>query len=85
MNSVADPTVSELLERLHVAADAQMPELRDTMRACREAEGGNDQTPEAWYDKLQDFYWLVNREQGRFLDQTVRSGRPEPVVEFEEP
>lgn len=82
MNSLAVPTVSELLERLHAEADAQMPELRSTIRATREAEDGNDQTPEAWYDKLQDFYLPVNREQGRFLYQTVRAVRPERVVEF---
>ena len=82
MNSLADPTVSELLERLHAEADAQMPELRSTIRATREAEDGNDQTPEAWYDKLQDFYLPVNREQGKFLYQTVRAVRPERIVEF---
>ena len=82
MNSLADPTVSELLERLHAEADAQMPELRSTIRATRETEDGNDQTPEAWYDKLQDFYLPVNPEQGRFLYQTVRAVRPERIVEF---
>jgi len=82
MNSLADPTVSELLERLHAEADAQMPALRSVMMASREAEKGNELTPQAWYEKLQDFYLPVDREQGRFLYQTVRTVRPERVVEF---
>jgi predicted O-methyltransferase YrrM len=87
MNSLADPTVSELLERLHSEADAQMPELRDVLngsavRGGPEAQEEGDQAPESYFERLQDFYLPVNREQGRFLYQTVRAVRPERVVEF---
>lgn len=78
MNSLADPNVAELLERLHSEADAQMPELRKQFGA----RGQNEQTPEAWPEQLRDFYLPVSREQGRFLYQTVRAVRPERVVEF---
>ena len=78
MNSLADPNVTELLQRLHSEADAQMPELRTPFGA----RGKNEQTPEAWPEQLRDFYLPVSREQGRFLYQTVRAVRPERVVEF---
>ncbi len=78
MNSLTDPSVAELLERLHREADAQMPELRKRVAAITE----NEQTPEHWSQELRDFYLPVSREQGRFLYQTVRAVRPERVVEF---
>ena len=78
MNSLADPKVAELLERLHREADAQMPELRERVAAT----GRDEHTPEHWFQELRDFYLPVSREQGRFLYQTVRAVRPERVVEF---
>ena len=78
MNSLSDTNVAELLERLHGEADAQMPALRKRIAAT----GKNEETPEAWFEKLGDFYLPVSREQGRFLYQTVRALRPERVVEF---
>ena len=82
MNSRTDPAVSKLLKHLHVEVDAEMPELRDTMRACRQAKGGNDQTSEDRYGSLQEFYQPINREQGRFVHQTVWAVRPECGGEF---
>lgn len=78
MNSLTNPDVAELLERLHSEADAQMPELHRRMAAAEESE----QTPEAWPEKLQDFYLPVDREQGRFLYQTVRATGAKRIVEF---
>jgi predicted O-methyltransferase YrrM len=78
MNSLTEPGVAELLERLHREADAQTPELRKRVAAI----GKNEQTPEAWFQELRDFYLPVSREQGQFLYQTVRAVRPERVVEF---
>jgi predicted O-methyltransferase YrrM len=78
MNSLTDPDVAELLERLHREADAQTPELRKRVAAIAK----NEQTPEAWFQELRDFYLPVSREQGRFLYQTVRAVRPERIVEF---
>lgn len=82
MNSHTDPAVSELLKHLHVEVDAEMPELRDTMRTCRQAKGGNDQTSEDRYGSLQEFYQPINRGQGRFVHQTVWAVRPECEGEF---
>ena len=78
MNSLADPILDKLLNRLHSEAEGQTPDLRAQLAALREQE----QTPEEWFEKLQDFYLPVNREQGKFLYQTVRALRPERVVEF---
>ena len=76
MNTLSDPIVVELLERLHLQADAQMPELRRVVATMEESEG------EPWTDQLRDFYLPVDREQGRFLYQTVRALQAERVVEF---
>ena len=76
MNTLSDPTVVELLEHLHQEADAQMPELRKAVAAMGKGE------PEAWTDQLRDFYLPVNREQGRFLHQTVRALKAKRVIEF---
>ena len=76
MNTLSDPIVVELLERLHLQADAQMPELRRVVATMEESEG------EPWTDQLRDFYLPVDREQGRFLHQTVRALQAERVVEF---
>lgn len=78
MNSLADPQVTELLERLHSEADAQWPELRRIVAA----QGKREQTHGSWPESLQDFYMPVSREQGRFLYQTVRAVQPKRVVEF---
>lgn len=78
MNSLTDPGLAELLERLHREADAQMPDLRKRVATM----GKNEQTPGYWFQELRDFYLPVSREQGQFLYQTVRAVRPERVVEF---
>ena len=78
MNSLADPNVVEVLDRLHRSAEAQVPELREKVAALR--EGG--QMPEDWAEQLRDFFLPVSREQGRFLYQTVRGTRAERIVEF---
>jgi len=78
MNSLSDPLVAELLERLHQEAASQTPELRKRVAAM----GKNEQTPEAWFQELRDFYLPVSREQGQFLYQTVRAVEPDRVVEF---
>ncbi len=76
MNTLSDPTVAELLEHLHQEADAQMPELRKAASNMTEGNG------ESWTEQLRDFYLPVNREQGRFLYQTVRALQAKRVVEF---
>lgn len=76
MNTLSDPIVVELLDRLHRRADAQTPELRKVVATLGESE------PEAWTKRLRDFYLPVSREQGRFLYQTVRALQAERVVEF---
>ena len=50
MNSLTDPGVAELLERLHREADAQTPELRKRVTAI----GKSEQTPEAWFQELSE-------------------------------
>ena len=76
VNSLADPNVVRVLDRLHSEADAQMPQIREQMAGRR---GG---VSEGWAEQMKDFYLPVSREQGRFLYQTVRGVRPERVVEF---
>lgn len=78
MNSLTDPNVAEVLERLHREADAQRPELRQRVANLSDGES----SPEAWPQALRDFYLPVSREQGRFLYQTVRAVRARRVVEF---
>ena len=78
MNSLADPNIVEVLDRLHRDAELQRPELRKKAEAIR--QGGK--MPEDWAEQLRDFYLPVSREQGRFLYQTVRGVRAERVVEF---
>ena len=78
MNSLADPNVVKVLNRLHRDAESQMPDVREKVAALR--EGGK--MPEDWAEQLRDFYLPVSREQGRFLYQTVRCVRAERVVEF---
>jgi hypothetical protein len=69
MNTLSDPVVAELIERLHRQADAQLPELRNVIATMAENES------ETWTEQLRDFYLPVNREQGRFLYQAVRAHR----------
>ena len=78
MNSLADPKIVEILDRLHRDAELQRPELRKKAAAIRQGA----KMPEDWAEQLRDFYLPVSREQGRFLYQTVRGVRAERVVEF---
>ena len=79
MNSLADPNVANVLERLHRDAEAQWPELRRKMEDIRARDGeiGDD-----WAEQLGGFHLSVSREQGRFLYQTVRATHAQRVVEF---
>ncbi len=79
MNSIADPHVASVLERLHREAEAQMPELRQKMEDIRARDG---EIGEDWAEQLGSFHLSVSREQGRFLYQTVRAVRAQRVVEF---
>ncbi|MEM8922377.1 MAG: class I SAM-dependent methyltransferase [Actinomycetota bacterium] len=76
MNSLTDPTVAEVLERLHKAADAQRPTLRERLAPL------DDAPADAWPEIMRDLYLPVTREQGRFLYQTVRAVGARRVVEF---
>jgi len=76
--SLADPTVAELLARLHRNADEQ----RDQVRAQVGAPGDQEMGPAFHWERLKDFYLPVSREQGVFLYQTVRAIRARRVVEF---
>lgn len=76
MNSLADPRVVELLERLHGEADAQQPQIRQRVASL------SDAGPEAWPERMKDLYLPVSRMQGRFLYQTVRAVGARRVVEF---
>ena len=58
MNTLSDPIVVELLERLHQEADARMPELRKVVATMGESD------LEPWTDRLRNFYLPVSREQG---------------------
>ncbi len=78
MNSLADPKVVKVLDRLHREAEAQMPEVRNKVTGLRQ---GRDM-PEDWAEQLREFHMAVSREQGRFLYQTVRGVRAKRVVEF---
>jgi len=78
LNSLADPRVADVLERLHEEADAQWPEVRERVDSLDHEASG----PEAWPHRLKDLYLPVSREQGRFLYQTVRAVRALTVVEF---
>ncbi len=78
MNSLEDPKVVEVLERLHRESDAQMPAVREKVAGLR--AGG--EMPEDWPEQLRDFFLPVSPEQGRFLYQTVRAVRAQRVVEF---
>ena len=78
MNSLADPKIVEILDRLHRDAELQRPALRKKAAAIRQGA----KMPADWAEQLRDFYLPVSREQGRFLYQTVRGVRAERVVEF---
>jgi predicted O-methyltransferase YrrM len=77
MNSLADPIVVEVLDRLHREAEAQMPVLLEKVAGLQ--EGG--QMPEGWAEPLGDIFLPVSREHGRFPYQTGRGVRAERVVE----
>ncbi len=77
MNSLTDPTIVEVLDRMHGEADAQSPAISAKVAAMSKSGW-----PEDWAEQMGDFYLPVSREQGRFLYQTVRGVRPERVVEF---
>lgn len=78
VNSLEEPRVVDVLERLHREADAQGRDVRERV-ASLDADTSD---PETWPHHLKDFYLPVSREQGRFLYQTVRAVRARTVVEF---
>ncbi len=78
MNSLTDPPVGELLDRLHREADEQ----RDRIRTELAGPGDQSSGPTSHWQRLKDFYLPVSREQGVFLYQTVRATGARRVIEF---
>ena len=58
MNSLADPTLVEVLDRLYREADEQTPELCEKVAGLRR----DGQMPDDWAEQLRDYYLPVRRQ-----------------------
>jgi predicted O-methyltransferase YrrM len=80
-NTLADPRVDELLNRLFAAA-ARDPEVRSSLPPRDAPSSGGEPTAAQRAEASQDIYMPVSRDGGRLLYALTRAARPETVVEF---
>lgn len=76
MNSLTDPDVTEVLERLHLEADAQTPELRQPVAALADDESASG----AWPHQLRDFYLPIMHIDTRGRPAEVTHRRPDATL-----
>jgi predicted O-methyltransferase YrrM len=76
-NTLQDPKVATLLDRMYAESSDQMSQLRE-----RRGQFDRPMTTEERTEAMSEFYIPVTPEAGRLLYSLVRSTRPATVVEF---
>ncbi|OBK96994.1 methyltransferase [Mycobacterium asiaticum] len=76
-NTLRDPRVASMLDRMYTAAQDQMTLLRD-----RQGEFSRPMTVQERTEAMSEFYIPVTPEAGRLLYGLVRATRPGTIVEF---
>lgn len=76
-NTLQDPRVASVLDRMYAAAGAQMSQLRD-----RRGQFDGPMTVQERTEAMSEFYIPVTPDAGRLLYSLVRASRPATVVEF---
>jgi predicted O-methyltransferase YrrM len=77
MNTLREPKVAAVIDRMYAEASQQMTQLRE-----RGAQLIKATTAQERADAFSDFYLPVTPESGQLLYTLVRATRPEFVVEF---
>jgi predicted O-methyltransferase YrrM len=76
-NTLQDPKVSTVLDRMYAESSNQMSQLRE-----RRGQFDRPMTTQERTEAMSEFYIPVTPEAGRLLYSLVRSTRPATVVEF---
>lgn len=76
-NTLQDPKVSTVLDRMYAESSNQMSQLRE-----RRGQFDRPMTTQERTEAMSEFYIPVTPEAGRLLYSLVRSTRPTTVVEF---
>lgn len=76
-NTLQDPKVATLLDRMYAESSDQMSQLRE-----RRGQFDRPMTTKERTEAMSEFYIPVTPEAGRLLYSLVRSTRPATVVEF---
>ncbi|WP_445168909.1 O-methyltransferase [Mycolicibacterium sp. Dal123E01] len=77
MNTLRDPKVAPVIDRMYAEASDQMTQLRERGDEIRAAKTAQERA-----DAFSDFYLPVTPESGQLLYTLVRATRPALVVEF---
>ena len=77
MNTLRDPKVAAVIDRMYTEASDQMAQLRERGDEIRAAKTAQERA-----DAFSDFYLPVTPESGQLLYTLVRATRPALVVEF---
>jgi predicted O-methyltransferase YrrM len=77
MNTLRDPKVAAVIDRMYAEATEQMAQLRERGDQIRAAKTAQERA-----DAFSDFYLPVTPESGQLLYTLVRATRPALVVEF---
>jgi len=76
-NTLQDPKVATVLDRMYAESTSQMSQLRE-----RRGQFDRPMTTQERTEAMSEFYIPVTPEAGRLLYSLVRSTRPATVVEF---
>jgi predicted O-methyltransferase YrrM len=76
-NTLQDPKVATVLDRMYAESSSQMSQLRE-----RRGQFDRPMTTQERTEAMSEFYIPVTPEAGRLLYSLVRSTRPATVVEF---
>lgn len=79
VNSLRNPRVESVLDRMYTATEEQTPLLREKLG---ELERLGSASAQARADAFGEFYIPVTPEAGRLMYSLVRAARPATVVEF---
>jgi predicted O-methyltransferase YrrM len=77
MNTLRDPKVTSVIDRMYAEATDQMSQLHERGAQIRAAKTAQERA-----DAFSDFYLPVTPESGQLLYTLVRAARPALVVEF---
>ncbi|MCX2931132.1 class I SAM-dependent methyltransferase [Mycobacterium sp. CVI_P3] len=77
MNTLRDPKVAAVIDRMYAEATEQMARLHERGSEIRAAKTAQERA-----DAFSDFYLPVTPESGQLLYTLVRAIRPKSVVEF---